>query len=238
MVTDLCRRTGLVLLQIGTATPGLLWEIENVPNLVNPTRLVIYLPAFLTPGASGITTRFKEFLDLYRRVFPKPLPADLGDARCHHLRCGVEPDGDRPVESSDPLESRDPERGELGSSSSPSNWGWRTTRSPCSPPSNTSSRITHSPAKPNCPSTCGCTGRSTSCSGRSDRSSAVSHCCSSSGPIRLTGCRAGPPGGSRAPCPTQLHRLRGGPPRRETNGRLRSSPSQGYRSPWRWCSRS
>lgn len=82
VVTDLCRQAGLVIIQIGPATPGLLWEIENVPKLVLPERLIIYLPTLGTVEPEPARRQFEEFLGLYQRFFPKPLPADLGDARC------------------------------------------------------------------------------------------------------------------------------------------------------------
>jgi hypothetical protein len=82
VVADLCHRAELVILQLGTAGPGLLWEIQNVPKLVKPERLVIYLPASNVHEEEIRQLQFGEFLQLYGQYFPKSLPYNLGDARC------------------------------------------------------------------------------------------------------------------------------------------------------------
>jgi hypothetical protein len=81
-VTDLCRRAGLVILQLGNPTPGLLWELENARHLVDPERLVIYLPrgATANPELRGMGPN--SLAAIYSRHFPKSLPPELGDARC------------------------------------------------------------------------------------------------------------------------------------------------------------
>lgn len=82
VIVDLCQRSKLVILQFGTATPGLLWEIQNVPKLVKPECLVIYLPSSNAHNEEVRQHQFGEFLRLYEQYFPKPLPSNLGDARC------------------------------------------------------------------------------------------------------------------------------------------------------------
>jgi hypothetical protein len=76
-----CRRAKLVILQVGTATPGLLWEIQNVPKLVKPERLVVYFPSSNVQRERQ-RQQFGEFLTLYEQYFQKSLPLSLGDANC------------------------------------------------------------------------------------------------------------------------------------------------------------
>jgi hypothetical protein len=80
VVQDLCQRASMVIVKVSAMTPGLLWEIQNVPRFIHPERLIIYMPR--DRDSQGDAPQQGEFLTRYGEYFPKKLPRDPGDARC------------------------------------------------------------------------------------------------------------------------------------------------------------
>jgi hypothetical protein len=75
-VRDLMARSALTILGAGTS-PGVLWELTRVVELVPPTRFLIAVPPALR---SRDAERWKQFCTLAAEVMPHPLPASLDGA--------------------------------------------------------------------------------------------------------------------------------------------------------------
>jgi hypothetical protein len=75
-VRDLMARSALTVLRAGTS-PGVLWELARVVELVPPTRVLIAVPSALRAGGEAAWARFRA---LAGDVMPRPLPLSLDGA--------------------------------------------------------------------------------------------------------------------------------------------------------------
>lgn len=77
-IIRLIERAELVVVETD-ASEGLLWEVDQVVQHVPCGRLVLSIP--VTKGARPRPERYEEFRRSTSNIFPKPLPAEIGDAQ-------------------------------------------------------------------------------------------------------------------------------------------------------------
>jgi len=83
-VTDLMQCAGAVLVAAGGRSEGLRWEVDQATFVVEPERLLIFVPFGSSPKPSIQSCSRQAIYDKFRRwaqqVFPKGLPAEIGDS--------------------------------------------------------------------------------------------------------------------------------------------------------------
>lgn len=93
VVTDLIQRAALVFVQIG-ATEGLAWEIATLLGMVDPRRVVVILRAPQSKWRRRhLIAEYSQFRESLGALFPRPLPASIGERGSFRLDWQAEPIG-------------------------------------------------------------------------------------------------------------------------------------------------
>jgi hypothetical protein len=86
LVADLLSKAGLVVLQAGE-TLGLQWEIGTIVSVVNPDRLLIFVPATQPSRREVHEKAYQRFRERAQACFPIGLPDTIGDASFLYFDC-------------------------------------------------------------------------------------------------------------------------------------------------------
>lgn len=90
-VADILSVSQLVLWTTGVGE-GLRWELDHIVKRVPPERLIVWAhPALLFAQREGREKEWTAFRDSLGKLFPKPLPAQLGDAQFLRFKADFEP---------------------------------------------------------------------------------------------------------------------------------------------------
>jgi hypothetical protein len=77
-IDELTDRAGVVVLHAGESD-GLAWEVDHVVADEAPERVIVSLPVTLQRGKPSRQERYDEFRRRFGDVFPRPLPATIGE---------------------------------------------------------------------------------------------------------------------------------------------------------------
>jgi hypothetical protein len=75
---ELSKNAALILWVLGYSE-GVRWELERLVKVVKPEKLIVCLP-FTGMRSAARQTDWESFISLFKSIFPKPLPSNVGRA--------------------------------------------------------------------------------------------------------------------------------------------------------------